>query len=164
MLPDSVLGGMTTFLFASVVVSGIRILAFLPWTRRERFIVAASLSLGLGTALVPGVLTHMIDYKGDSAFLSSLITSVNIILDTGFALGAIVSCLLNAMLPVHPVAKSEQADVIDRHGPMAAMDADRLAAEEDGHGHGHGHDDIEDMKIVEAQSAIHNGSIHSTKN
>ncbi|KAI7832177.1 purine permease [Gamsiella multidivaricata] len=114
-LPDPVLGGMTTFLFASVVVSGIRILSFLPWTRRERFIVAASLSLGLGTALVPGVLTHMISYSGGSAFLTSLITSVNIILDTGFALGAIVSCILNALLPANPPMSAEP--IIDRHGP-----------------------------------------------
>ncbi|KAG0055569.1 hypothetical protein BGZ83_008180 [Gryganskiella cystojenkinii] len=116
MVPDPVLGGMTTFLFASVVVSGIRILSFLPWTRRERFIVAASMSLGLGTALVPGVLTHMITYNGNSAFLTSLITSVNIILDTGFALGAIVSCVLNALLPANPPMSSEP--IIDRHGPI----------------------------------------------
>ncbi|KAH7038679.1 purine permease [Linnemannia elongata] len=163
MLPDSVLGGMTTFLFASVVVSGIRILSFLPWTRRERFIVAASLSLGLGTALVPGVLTHMIDYKGSSAFLSSLITSVNIILDTGFALGAIVSCLLNALLPEHRVVQLEADDVIDRHGPMAATDTDRLAVEEEGH-YVDEHGEIEHMKTVESRSSIHNGSIHSKKN
>lgn len=163
MLPDSVLGGMTTFLFASVVVSGIRILSFLPWTRRERFIVAASLSLGLGTALVPGVLTHMIDYKGSSAFLSSLITSVNIILDTGFALGAIVSCLLNALLPEHRVVQLEADDVIDRHGPMAATDTDRLAVEEEGH-YVDEHGEIEHMKTVESRSSIHNSSIHSKKN
>jgi NCS2 family nucleobase:cation symporter-2 len=167
MLPDSVLGGMTTFLFASVVVSGIRILSFLPWTRRERFIVAASLSLGLGTALVPGVLTHMFHYTGQSAFLSSLITSVNIILDTGFALGAIVSCLLNALLPDLPTvvraATTATADVIDRHGPLPAMNENRLAAEEEGHLE-HEHNEMEDMKIVNSQSAIHNGSsIHSTK-
>ncbi|KAG0378947.1 hypothetical protein BGX24_002279 [Mortierella sp. AD032] len=164
MLPDSVLGGMTTFLFASVVVSGIRILSFLPWTRRERFIVAASLSLGLGTALVPGVLTHMINYKGHSAFLSSLITSVNIILDTGFALGAIVSCLLNALLPANPVGnnKANEADVVDRHGPLAAMDTDRLAEEEEEQEHGH--EQIEDMKIVESQSSVHRDSVHTDKN
>ncbi|KAG0291121.1 hypothetical protein BGZ98_003138 [Dissophora globulifera] len=113
-LPDSVLGGMTTFLFASVVVSGIRILSFLPWTRRERFIVAASLSLGLGTSLVPGVLTHIITYTGSSEFLSSVITSVNIVLDTGFALGAIISCILNGLLPSNLPSTAEP--IIDHHG------------------------------------------------
>ncbi|KAF9967196.1 hypothetical protein BGZ70_010475 [Mortierella alpina] len=115
-VPDAVLGGMTTFLFSSVVVSGIRILSFLPWTRRERFIVATALTLGMGTALVPGVLTHMFHYHGSNAFVISLINSANIVLDTGFALGAIVSCLLNAILPANPPMSAEP--IIDRHGPM----------------------------------------------
>ncbi|KAF9953144.1 hypothetical protein BGZ72_005645 [Mortierella alpina] len=115
-VPDAVLGGMTTFLFSSVVVSGIRILSFLPWTRRERFIVATALTLGMGTALVPGVLTHMFHYHGTNAFVISLINSANIVLDTGFALGAIVSCLLNAILPANPPMSAEP--IIDRHGPM----------------------------------------------
>ncbi|KAF9575681.1 hypothetical protein EC968_002245 [Mortierella alpina] len=115
-VPDAVLGGMTTFLFSSVVVSGIRILSFLPWTRRERFIVATALTLGMGTALVPGVLTHMFHYHGSNAFVISLINSANIVLDTGFALGAIVSCLLNAILPANPPMSAEP--IIDRHGPI----------------------------------------------
>ncbi|KAI1312624.1 hypothetical protein EDD11_002933 [Mortierella claussenii] len=115
-VPDPVLGGMTTFLFASVVVSGIRILSFLPWTRRERFIVATALTLGMGTALVPGVLTHMFHYTGTNPFVISLINSANIVLDTGFALGAIVSCFLNALLPSNPPMTAEL--VIDRHGPV----------------------------------------------
>jgi len=141
MLPDPVLGGMTTFLFASVVVSGVRILSFLSWTRRDRFIVAASMSLGLGTALVPGVLTYMITYDGDSDFLTSLITSVNIILDTGFALGAIVSCILNALLPDNPPMSSEP--IIDRHGPIPT------------------NKEIEDMQ-VEAQS-IHESMLEGKR-
>ncbi|KAF9112789.1 hypothetical protein BGX27_002790 [Mortierella sp. AM989] len=115
MVPDAVLGGMTTFLFSSVIVSGIRILSFLPWTRRERFIVASALTLGMGTSLVHGVLTHMFHYNGDNVFVSSLINTANIVLDTGFALGAIISCLLNALLPANPPMASEA--IIDRHGP-----------------------------------------------
>ncbi|KAK3814032.1 MAG: permease family-domain-containing protein [Benniella sp.] len=144
MLPDSVLGGMTTFLFSSVVVSGIRILSFLPWTRRERFIVASALTLGMGTSLVPGVLTHMFNYKGDNAFVSSLINSANIVLDTGFALGAIISCLLNALLPPNPPMSAEP--IIDRHGPTPSnkeieeMQVEAQSIHEsmlnDKHGHG----------------------------
>ncbi|KAF9197525.1 hypothetical protein BGZ49_001992 [Haplosporangium sp. Z 27] len=113
MVPDAVLGGMTTFLFSSVMVSGIRILSFLPWTRRERFIVAAALTLGMGVSLNPGVLTHMLNYTGTSPFISSLANTANIVLDTGFALGAIVSCFLNALLPAN-----SSAPIIDRHGPI----------------------------------------------
>ncbi|KAF9431945.1 hypothetical protein BGZ76_011500 [Entomortierella beljakovae] len=113
MVPDAVLGGMTTFLFSSVVVSGIRILSFLKWTRRERFIIAAAMTLGMGTSLVPGVLTHMFHYGGSNAFVKSLINSANIVLDTGFALGAIVSCILNALLPETPAAPTPEKEIQD---------------------------------------------------
>ena len=52
-IPSAVLGGMTTFLFASVVASGIRIISTMPFTRRNRFILAASLAVGFGATLVP---------------------------------------------------------------------------------------------------------------
>ena len=52
-LPSAVLGGMTTFLFCSVAVSGIRIISTVPFTRRNRFILAASMALGFGATLVP---------------------------------------------------------------------------------------------------------------
>jgi xanthine/uracil permease len=52
-IPASVLGGMTTFLFASVTTSGLRIVSTIPFTRRNRFILAAALAPGLGATLVP---------------------------------------------------------------------------------------------------------------
>lgn len=52
-IPSSVLGGMTTFLFSAVAVSGIRIISTVPFTRRNRFILTAGLSLGYGATLVP---------------------------------------------------------------------------------------------------------------
>jgi len=57
-IPDCVLGGVTTFLFANVVVSGIRILAtdvaFMAGDRRARTILAISLGIGLGVTMKPG--------------------------------------------------------------------------------------------------------------
>jgi xanthine/uracil permease len=99
MIPDSVLGGMTTFLFANVATSGIRILAFLRWTRRDRFIVSAAISLGLGVSLIPNALTHFVSYQGTSSALQGLVDSVNIILSTGFCVGAIIAIILNQLLP-----------------------------------------------------------------
>jgi len=58
----------------------------------------------------------MFHYHGSNAFVISLINSANIVLDTGFALGAIVSCLLNAILPANPPMSAEP--IIDRHGPI----------------------------------------------
>lgn len=52
-IPSAVLGGMTTFLFAAVAVSGIRIISTTPFTRRNRFILTAALALGYGATLVP---------------------------------------------------------------------------------------------------------------
>ncbi|KAG0247403.1 hypothetical protein BG011_001565 [Mortierella polycephala] len=96
----------------------------------------------MGTSLVPGVLTHMFNYQGDSPFLISLINSANIVLDTGFALGAITSCVLNAILPSNPTVTAT-ATTVDRHGSDSA---DK---------------DIEEMQ-VESQS-VH-GSVRNDKN
>jgi uric acid-xanthine permease len=52
-IPSAVLGGMTTFLFCAVAVSGIRIISTVSFTRRNRFILTASMSLGFGATLVP---------------------------------------------------------------------------------------------------------------
>ncbi|CAN0118730.1 unnamed protein product, partial [Phaeothamnion confervicola] len=50
-IPDCVLGGMTTFLFANVSCSGIKILS--NTNRRDRFILACALTIGLGVAIAP---------------------------------------------------------------------------------------------------------------
>lgn len=57
-IPDCVLGGMTTFLFANVAVSGIKILAAAGNSRRSRFITACSLGLGLGVTIAPSWATN----------------------------------------------------------------------------------------------------------
>lgn len=52
-IPSSVLGGMTTFLFSSVAISGLSIIASVPFTRRNRFIMTSAFALGMGATLVP---------------------------------------------------------------------------------------------------------------
>lgn len=49
---------MTTFLFANVAVSGIKILASTKINRRDRYVVACSMGLGLGVTLVPAWTTN----------------------------------------------------------------------------------------------------------
>lgn len=51
-IPSAVLGGMTTFLFSAVAISGIRIISTCPFTRRNRFILTAAMSVGFGATLV----------------------------------------------------------------------------------------------------------------
>ncbi|OSX72760.1 hypothetical protein BU14_0407s0024 [Porphyra umbilicalis] len=98
-IPDAVVGGMTTFLFANVAVSGIRILARLGWTRRDRFIVSAALAVGLGVSLVPNWFEYIFTYEGDSAGLQAVIDAVKITVSTGYCIGAIIAIALNLLLP-----------------------------------------------------------------
>jgi uric acid-xanthine permease len=73
----------TTFLFASVAVSGIRVLSYNRFTRRDRFVLAAALSLGIGDLLVPDIFTHLFDgVQHPNKGLQGLFDSITIILST----------------------------------------------------------------------------------
>ncbi|KAG6828312.1 hypothetical protein H0H92_008427 [Tricholoma furcatifolium] len=112
-IPNPVLGGVTTFLFGSVAVSGIRVLSYINFTRRERFILAAALSFGFGDLLVPTIFTHLFDkVQNPSEALEGFLTSITIILSTPFLAAGIVAVVLNLILPVdmpdrEPTGKKE---------------------------------------------------------
>ncbi|ORX80856.1 Xanthine/uracil permease [Basidiobolus meristosporus CBS 931.73] len=97
-IPSPVMGGMTTLLFSSVATSGIRILAYLDWTRRDRIIVAASLALALGVELVPGWFSHVLPATTNVA-LSGFYEALETIASTGYILAGILSIVLNLTLP-----------------------------------------------------------------
>lgn len=100
-IPDAVLGGMTVFLFANVAVSGIRILAGLRWNRRDRFILAISLSIGLGVVCVPTAFNFFIRSARNEA-ADSLRRGVQVILSSGYTIGAILTIFLNVVIPDEP--------------------------------------------------------------
>jgi len=82
-IPNPVLGGVTTFLFASVAVSGIRVLAYHRFTRRERFVLAAAIGFGLGDLLVPDIFLHLFDgVDNPNSGLRGLFDSITIVLST----------------------------------------------------------------------------------
>lgn len=82
-VPNPVLGGVTTFLFASVVVSGLRVLSFVQYTRRDRFILAAALSFGLGDLLVPDFFNYLFaGVNNPNNGLQGLLESISIVLTT----------------------------------------------------------------------------------
>lgn len=112
-LPNAALGGMTTFLFASIAVSGMRILSALRWDRRERFILTASLSLGLGVVIVPRAFSFFIP-QSDNEVVDFLRRGVVIVLESGFSIGAFVAGILHFILPEEPPALSP-ADYSRRH-------------------------------------------------
>jgi xanthine/uracil permease len=82
-IPNPVLGGVTTFLFANVASSGVRVLAHVQFTRRARFILSAALTFGLGNLLQPDIFTHLFDgVKSPNKGLQGLFDSITIILST----------------------------------------------------------------------------------
>ena len=84
-IPNPVLGGLTTFLFSSVAVSGIRIISTVPFTRRNRFILTAAMSLGFGAILVPNWFSFVFTYKGGNQSKQGFFNAIILVMETGFA-------------------------------------------------------------------------------
>ncbi|KAL8710573.1 MAG: hypothetical protein Q9220_004797 [cf. Caloplaca sp. 1 TL-2023] len=97
-IPSPVLGGMTTFLFSSVAISGIRIISTVPFTRRNRFILTAAMSLGFGATLVPNWFAYVFTYSGGNHAKMGFFNAITLICETGFALTGFVSIFLNLVL------------------------------------------------------------------
>ncbi|CAM9667929.1 unnamed protein product [Pylaiella littoralis] len=99
-IPDCVLGGMTTFLFANVAASGIKILASCGESRRSRFIVACSLGLGLGVTIAPGWATNNLWPCSDCGVaLKSFRDGIILVLSTGYSMGCTAAIILNQIIP-----------------------------------------------------------------
>ena len=98
-IPSAVLGGMTTFLFSAVAVSGIRIISTVPFTRRTRFILTAAFALGYGATLVPEWFNYVFTYKGNNKAKAGFFDAIVLVMETGFAVAAFVALVLNLILP-----------------------------------------------------------------
>ena len=60
-----------------------RVLSYAEFTRRDRFVLAAALSFGLGDLLVPGIFTHLFDgVENPSSGLQGLFNSITITFST----------------------------------------------------------------------------------
>lgn len=98
-IPSPVIGGMTTFLFCSVAVSGIAIVARgVRFNRRNRFILTAGLAIGYGATLVPTYFSHVFTYEGGNKALQGFLEAIVLVMETGFAVTAIVCMVLNLLL------------------------------------------------------------------
>jgi len=97
-IPAPVLGGMTTFLFSAVAVSGIRIISTVPFTRRNRFILTAAMSIGFGATLVPTWFSFVFTYSGDNHALQGFFNAIELVMETGFAVTAFLALILNLIL------------------------------------------------------------------
>jgi xanthine/uracil permease len=122
-IPSPVLGGMTTFLFCSVAVSGIAIIARgVPFTRRSRFILTAGLALGYGATLVPTYFSHVFSYNGDNKSLRGFLDAIELVVETGYAITALVTVLLNLTLPDEIEETEERVVTTAADEPVARKD------------------------------------------
>lgn len=100
-IPASVIGGMTTFLFTSVAVSGIAIIAKgVPFNRRNRFILTAGLALGYGATLVPNYFSNVFEHANPSTSLRGFLNAIDLVMETGFVITAFLTMFLNLVLPL----------------------------------------------------------------
>ena len=111
LMPKPVLGGATLIMFGTVAVAGIKILAEANLNRRNMFIVAISLGLGLGVAGVPEALEH-------------LPKAIQNIFGSPITIGAISAIVLNIFLP----EETELQEQFDSSDEVAAesVNADGL--------------------------------------
>ncbi|KAK0548339.1 hypothetical protein OC846_004525 [Tilletia horrida] len=99
-IPASVLGGVTTYLFSAVAVSGMAVLSKVKFTRRTRFVLAASIGPGFGQLLLPDWFSYVFTYEGTNKALAGFLQSIEIIVETPFLIAAIVGIIVNSLLPL----------------------------------------------------------------
>ncbi|RYP52339.1 hypothetical protein DL768_002450 [Monosporascus sp. mg162] len=124
-IPPAVLGGTTTFPSRAVAASGIAIIARgVPLDRRDRPILTPSLSIGYGATLVPEHFSHVFSYGGEDRGLRGFPDATEPVTETGSAITAFVSMILNLTLP-------EQVEETDEKLVDASRPASKKTAEDD---------------------------------
>ncbi|KAH8783204.1 putative purine permease [Diaporthe sp. PMI_573] len=104
-MPPSVLGGMQVFLYSTIAVAGVRVLALISWTRRNRFILSTSLAIGFMDIVQPTWFSQVLDYSGSNVRLSGFLQGVNLIVETPFIIAAVIGVFLNLLLPETEVGR-----------------------------------------------------------
>lgn len=132
-IPDSVLGGMTIFLFCNVFVSGVVVASTLDLTsRRTRFIMAFALCVGIGVTVWPYAFADMRNSPYTANFwpcsdcspaLKGLRNGVSIFLSTGYCIGTILAILLNLIIPEEEVEK----DIVEKE-PLEPSESEKEEA------------------------------------
>ncbi|PWN46039.1 Xanthine/uracil permease [Ceraceosorus guamensis] len=98
-IPAPILGGVTSFLFASVAVAGLSLIARVDMqSRRNRFVLASSLMMGCGNLLVKDWATYLLPSTANHA-LAGFFTSIKILIQTPFVIAAFTGFVANAILP-----------------------------------------------------------------
>ena len=115
-MPDCVVGGMTTFLFCNVFVSGLSVISKADLnSRRNRIILAISMGVGLGVTAVPWIFGDQRASAGTAPFWActgpfreggdcskgerGIRDGILILLTTPYSIGTLVAMALHAILP-----------------------------------------------------------------
>lgn len=115
-IPKPVLGGLECWLFSSVVASGVRIIAYCKFTRRDRFVLAAQFTLGFGSIVVPDYFTYFFTYSGNNTSLIGFLDAITLVMETPYAVSAFIGVIINAIVP----AEHEDPD----QSPLPGADGD----------------------------------------
>lgn len=131
-IPKAILGGMTTFLFTSVAVSGLKIISEAEFTRRDRFVLSGSLLFGFGSLLVPNWFSFAFTYKGDNSSLQGFYDAIVLVLETSFAITGFMGVILNLLIPqVHDEVEEIDELVLETVGSTDQRALDAYASRED---------------------------------
>jgi xanthine/uracil permease len=90
---------MQVFLYSTIAVAGIRVLGLIAWTRRNRFILTASLGVGFIDIVQPSWFSQILDYSGSNIHLQGFEQGLNLIVETPFIVAAVIGVFLNLVLP-----------------------------------------------------------------
>jgi len=132
-IPDCVIGGMTIFLFANVLASGIALSGQLDLhSRRVKFIMALSLAIGVGVTVWPFAFQ---DQRGSpytanfwrcdncGEVQKGVRNGISIFMSTGYCIGTVVAMLLNAILPEDAAVNyNADADITQKPEKMGDLD------------------------------------------
>ncbi|MGM0776356.1 MAG: nucleobase:cation symporter-2 family protein [Bacillota bacterium] len=107
-IPMAVLGGAMIPMFGMVISSGIRMLSAVDFSKNENLlIVACSIGIGLGSAVVPQI-------------FESLPTSARLLVENGIVLGSITAILLNLVFNYKDLNISESERIEQLKGDHSA--------------------------------------------
>ncbi|GAA6014475.1 hypothetical protein JCM10207_001620 [Rhodosporidiobolus poonsookiae] len=98
-MPTSLIGGLTVFLFAAVAISGLNILSHVPWTRRNRFIATAALSLGFASICNPDWFSNFFTYDGSNHALRGFMDALTLIVEEAYLITMVIAIPLQLLVP-----------------------------------------------------------------
>lgn len=108
-IPKPILGGMTSFLFASVAVSGLKIVAECDFSRRDRFILTAILLPGMAAILIEGWFDNVFTYDGGNEGLKGFFQAITLVMNSGYAIAGFLGVIINLLIP--QLSDEEEATV-----------------------------------------------------